>query len=107
MVTVVEHVPTLLLCIPDNPKGSSILHATTWILEFSLTKDSASRLFREPLKVNLETAESENSHIQIMLPIRLTRGVFPTAPVKPLTAFVVNALHVVRCLSKESIYVSG
>lgn len=55
-----EHVPTLLLSIPDNSKSSSILYATTWILEFSLSKDSTSRLFRKLLKINLDTTESEN-----------------------------------------------
>lgn len=42
-----------------------------------------------------------------MLALRLARGVFPTAPVKPLTAFVVNALDKARCLRKGSIDVSG
>lgn len=59
-LTIFEHVPTLLLSIPDNPKSSSILYATAWILEFSLSKDSTSRLFRKLLKINLDTAESEN-----------------------------------------------
>lgn len=42
-----------------------------------------------------------------MLALRLARGVFPTAPVKPLTAFVVNAREKARCLRKEIMYVSG
>ena len=49
------HAPTLCLGILDDSQGSTVLDATSGILEFSLTVDVRPSLFRECLQIDLHT----------------------------------------------------
>lgn len=89
------HAPTNSLRCLDDPKCGSIFHAPTRVLEFCFAINFRARLLRKIFQVDLRPQGSDT-----MLPIGrdrkercLTRGVFPTAPVKPFTEYDVKLLE--------------
>jgi hypothetical protein len=92
------NLPTLLLRIPDDTDSGTILDTPTWILKLGFPEDFASGLFRQCLEIDLQARK--------MMVVRdyhpksdgvlLTKGVFPTAAVKPSTA-VPSPLLPIRC----------
>ena len=50
------HAPTLRLGILDDSQGSTVLDATSRILEFSLTVNARPSLFRECLQIDLHAS---------------------------------------------------
>ena len=88
------HAPTISLRCLDNAKCGSILHAPTRVLEFRFAINFRARLLRKAFQVDLRPQGSDT-----MLPTEgdrkehcLTRGVLPTAPVKPFTECDVKLL---------------
>jgi hypothetical protein len=89
------HAPTNSLRRLDDAKCGSILHAPTRVLEFRFAINFRARLLRKAFQVDLRPQGSDT-----MLPRErkrkehcLTRGVFPTAPVKPFTEYDVKLLE--------------
>jgi hypothetical protein len=95
------HAQAFFFGITNNTKSRSIFYATAWVLKFRFAKYMGSSALRKSFQIYLIKViiqlESETE-------VRLTRGVFPTAPVKPSTptAFVANPLVSMRFRAIEN-----
>jgi hypothetical protein len=86
-----EGLPPGLFSIPNNTQSSTVFDTPTGVLEFGFTKNSTPSLFGEFFQENL-IATSRECREWSLRQRQQTSGVFPTAPVNPSTAWVVNVL---------------